>query len=71
MASWRLGFTSAPDMFARRVDLPGMFDAKKIRELAVVFTVVNHEVGKFARFEGADLIAAIEGIGGVYGGGSD
>lgn len=38
-------------LFARGVDLPGVFYSKKIGELAVVFTIVNNEVGKFAGFD--------------------
>ena len=53
------------------VNLPRMFDPKKVGEVAVVVTIVNHEVGKFAWLERANLIASVERTRRINRGGCD
>ena len=40
-----------------------MFEAEEIRQLTMVFAIMNYKVGKFACFERADLVTPIERIG--------
>jgi len=37
-----------------------MFDPKKISQLAIVYAIVNHEIGALAFFQASDFITATE-----------
>ena len=58
---------SLENAFAFDVNRMRLLHPKPVRQLTIIFAIENHDIGKFARFERANSVAAVDAVCCVHG----